>query len=89
MILYCTPLLYQWFISHLPRSDAFWDVRKEPCWAPKIMALTHSYIDWYHWAYQDVEIVYSCGSFPNVPLLGIKGGINYDLVLARCHLGTG
>ena len=23
MIIYCTPLLYQWFISHLPWSDAF------------------------------------------------------------------
>ena len=23
MIICCTPLLYQWFISHLPQSDAF------------------------------------------------------------------
>ena len=29
MIICCTPLLYQWFISHLPKSDAFRDVRKE------------------------------------------------------------
>ena len=83
MIICCTPLLYQWFISHLPRSDAFWDVRKEPRWAPKIMALFHSDIVWYHSAYHDVEIVDSYGSFPNVPLLGTKGGINYNLVLAR------
>ena len=41
MIIYCTPLLYQWFISHLPRSGAFWDVRKEPHCSPKIMELTH------------------------------------------------
>ena len=73
MIICCTPLLYQWFISHLPRSDAFWDVRKEPSWAPKIMALTHSDIFWYHRAYYDVEIIDSCGSFLNVTLLGTKG----------------
>ena len=41
----------------MPQSDAFWDVRKEPRWAPKIMALTHSNIVWYHQAYHDVEIV--------------------------------
>ena len=51
------------------------------------MALTHSDIVWYHQAYHDVEIVDSCGSFPNVPLLGTKGGINYNPVLARQQLG--
>ena len=51
MIICCMPLLHRWFISHMPPSDAFWDIRKEPCWAPKIMALTHSDIDWYHLTY--------------------------------------
>ena len=41
----------------------------------------------YHRAYHDVEIVDSCSSFPNVPLLGTKRGINYNIVLARRHLG--
>ena len=67
----------------MPQSDAFWDVNKEPHWAPKIMELAHSDIDWYHRAYQDIEIIDNCGSFPNVPLLGTKGGINYNPVLAR------
>ena len=48
MIICYTSLLYQWFVSHLPRSDALWDIKKEPLWAPKIMALTHSGIVWYH-----------------------------------------
>ena len=87
MIIYCTPLLYQCFISHMPQSDAFWDFRKEPRWASKIMALTHSDIDWYRLAYQDIEIIGSYGSFPNVPLLGTKGGMNYNPVLARRQLG--
>ena len=57
MIICCTPLLYRWFISHMPQSDVFWDVKKEPRWDPKIMALNHSDIDWYHRAYQEIEII--------------------------------
>ena len=83
MVICCMPLLYQWFISHLPRSVAFWDTKKEPRWAPKIMALIHSNIDRCHQVYYDVEIIDNCRSFPNVPLLGTKGGINYNPVLAR------
>ena len=83
MIICCTPLLYRWFISYMPQSDAFWVVMKEPGRAPKIMELTHSDIDWYHRAYHDGEIIDSCGSFPNVPLLSTKGGINYNHSLAR------
>ena len=51
------------------------------------MDLTHSDIVWYHQAYHEVEIVDSYGSFPNVPLLGTKGEINYNPVLARQQLG--
>ena len=51
------------------------------------MDLTHSDIVWYHQVYYDVEIIDNYGSFPNVPLLGTKGGINYNSVLARRQLG--
>ena len=51
------------------------------------MALTHFDIDWYNQAYYDVKIIDSCGAFPNVPLLGTKGGINYNPVLARRQFG--
>ena len=34
-----------------------------------------------------MEIVDNCGSFPSVPLLGTKGGIKYNHVLARRQLG--
>ena len=46
------------------------------------MDLTHSNIFWYHQANHDVEIVDICGEFPNVPLLGIRGGITYNPCLA-------
>ena len=41
------PLLYKWFISHLPKSPAFWDLKDGLLWSQKIMSLTHSDIDWY------------------------------------------
>ena len=51
------------------------------------MSLTHSDIDWYSRIYDRIKIIDSCGSFPNIPLIGTKGGINYHLVLARRQLG--
>jgi hypothetical protein len=37
--------------------------------------------------YDGVELILNCGDFPNVPLLGTKGGINYNLRLALRQLG--
>lgn len=51
------------------------------------MALTHSDIVWYNCVYDGVMIIDSCGDFPNVPLLGTKGGINYNPVLACRQFG--
>ena len=47
------------------------------------MSLTHSDIDWYNCVYDGIKIIDSCGNFPNVPLIGTKGGINYHPSLAR------
>ena len=68
----------------MPQSDALWDIKKEPRWALKTMALSHSDTVWYHQAFHDMHIVDSSGSFPNLPLLGTKEGINYNHVLV-CH----
>ena len=51
------------------------------------MSLTHSNIDWYNIIYDGFNIIDSCGNFPNVPLIGTKGGINYYPSLARRQLG--
>ncbi|XP_050915579.1 uncharacterized protein LOC127130649 [Lathyrus oleraceus] len=86
MIICCT-LLYKWFISHLAQSTSFWDLKDSLLWSQKIMSPTHSDIDWFDRAYEGVKVVDSCGEFPNVPLLGTKGGINYNPVLARRQFG--
>lgn len=51
------------------------------------MSLTRSDIVWYSRDYDGVSIIDSCGGFSNVPLLGTKGGISYNPILARCQLG--
>ncbi|XP_050909602.1 uncharacterized protein LOC127123425 [Lathyrus oleraceus] len=87
IIFCCTPLLYKWFISHLPQSASFWDLKNGLRWSQKSMALTHSDIVWYHRVYDGVIIIDSYGEFPNVPLLGTKGGINYKPILVRHEFG--
>jgi hypothetical protein len=42
------------------------------------MSLTPSDIVWYHPACDVGEIIFSCGEYPNVPLLGMRGGISYN-----------
>lgn len=51
-------------------------------WSYKIMSLTDNDIIWYSRSYDDVKIILNCESFPNVPLIGIKGRINYNPRLA-------
>ena len=36
---------------------------------------------------EEVAIIDRCGEYPNVPLLGIRGGITYNPCLALCQYG--
>ncbi|XP_050897268.1 uncharacterized protein LOC127104098 [Lathyrus oleraceus] len=47
----------------------------------------HMNIVWYSRDYDGVSIIDSCGGFSNVPLLGTKGGISYNPILALYQLG--
>jgi hypothetical protein len=84
-ILCCAPLLYKWFVSHLPRS--FIANRENIPWSRKIMALTSSDIVWYHPTWDNGTAIIRCGDYPNVPLIGMEGGISYNPILARRQLG--
>ena len=46
------------------------------------MTLTHSDIHWCSRSKENVIIVDHCGEFPNVPLLGIRGGITCNPCVA-------
>ncbi|XP_050889168.1 uncharacterized protein LOC127094371 [Lathyrus oleraceus] len=86
-ILCCAPLLYKWFISHLPRSRLFRENPQKLRWSQRFMTIDQESIHWYDPSYDVGVIIDSCGEFPNVPLLGVHGGINYNHILARRQLG--
>ncbi|KAI5397467.1 hypothetical protein KIW84_063331 [Lathyrus oleraceus] len=86
-IVCCLPLLYKWFISHLPQTFAFKENKGCLRWSTRLMSLTNDDISWYDRAYDGVQIIDSCGEFSNVPLLGTYGGISYNPILARRQLG--
>ncbi|KAI5434517.1 hypothetical protein KIW84_021374 [Lathyrus oleraceus] len=86
-IVCCLPLLYKWFISHLPQTVAFKENKGCLRWSTRLMSLTNDDISWYNRVYDGVKIIDSCGEFSNVPHLGTCGGINYNPVLARRQLG--
>ncbi|XP_050878165.1 uncharacterized protein LOC127081983 [Lathyrus oleraceus] len=82
-----TPLLYRWFISHLPSKGPFIENKDNLKWSQRIMSLNAKDISWYSRIYDIVKLILNCGNFPNVPLLGMKGGINYNPRLALRRLG--
>ena len=47
-------------------------------WSRRMMSLSYSDIFWCSRSQEDITIIDCCGEFPNVPLLGIKGGITYN-----------
>jgi hypothetical protein len=49
--------------------------------------LTEKDISWYSRELDGTEVILSCGNFPNVPLMGTKGCINYNHVLSLRQLG--
>ncbi|XP_050875212.1 uncharacterized protein LOC127078832 [Lathyrus oleraceus] len=81
-IVYCAPLLYRWFILHLPNKGPFVENKDNLKCSQWIMSLNAEDISWYSRIYDGVKLILKCGDFPNVPLLDIKEGINYNLRLA-------
>jgi hypothetical protein len=75
-ILCCVPLLYRWFILHLPKSSH--DNPENWTISERIMALTPNEVVWLTPAARVKEIIFGGGKFLNVPLLGTRGRINYN-----------
>ncbi|XP_058761308.1 uncharacterized protein LOC131634687 [Vicia villosa] len=42
---------------------------------------------WYQKKFEGTLLFDSCGDFPNIPLLGVRGGITYNPILARHQFG--
>ncbi|XP_050919347.1 uncharacterized protein LOC127136880 [Lathyrus oleraceus] len=50
----CAPLLYKWFISHLPQSHILQENKSCLRWYQRLMSLTNDDITWYSSVYHDV-----------------------------------
>ncbi|XP_050915458.1 uncharacterized protein LOC127130506 [Lathyrus oleraceus] len=79
-ILCCAQLLHAWFRSHMPEECPF--VSKELKPSQKLASLTSNHVKWYIRDWETEDVIVSIRDFPNVPLIGTKGCINYNPVLS-------
>lgn len=79
----CVPLLYKWYNAHLPTHNFFRDNPDKQEWSQRIMSLRAEDITWFYPGSDMEGIIDGCGEFPNVPLIGRYGGINYHPALER------
>ncbi|XP_050901937.1 uncharacterized protein LOC127108501 [Lathyrus oleraceus] len=87
MIACCARLLYQWFLEHLPKIGVFVE-QKDANWPQKLGSLRSEDLSWYSKEYIGMDIIFRCGDFPNLPLIGTQGRVNSNLVLSlRQQLG--
>ncbi|XP_050886232.1 uncharacterized protein LOC127091586 [Lathyrus oleraceus] len=82
----CAPLLYQWFLEHLPKIGA-WVEQSDVSWPQRLGSLRSEDLSWYSKEYINVDIIFSCGNFPNLLLIGTQGCINANAVLSLRQLG--
>lgn len=81
------PILYKWFMSHLPVRGHFKDTKDLLKFSQRIMGLTSHDITWYDPGLCVRNVIASCRQFHNVPLVGTKGCINYNPMLELRQLG--
>ena len=94
----CTPALYVWLVSHLFRKGErhifqleghrSCAKKKEANWDRLLASKERSSVNWVpRWKEGITDVLISCGEFPNVPLMGTRGCINYNPVLTIRQLG--
>jgi hypothetical protein len=82
----CVPLLMSWFLLHMPESGPFVD-DKLLKWSEKLCSLTEKSVRWYSRKLDSPKMLLKCEGFPNVPLIGTRGCINYNPILGTRQLG--
>ncbi|KAL5162374.1 hypothetical protein HKD37_07G019504 [Glycine soja] len=97
-IVCCLPALSVWLVSHLFQQDT-----RYPCplqsyrscaekgkvdWDQHLAGIGGNAINWFpRWKEGKEGVLFSCGDYPNVPLIGTRGCINYNPALAIRQLG--
>lgn len=86
MVACCAPLLYQWFLEHLLKTGV-WVKQTYASWPQRLGSLRSEDLSWYSKEYIGMDIILSCGDFPNLPLIGTQGCVNSNPVLSLRQLG--
>ena len=97
-IVYCTPALYVWFVSHVFRHEGkhvyplqghcMCAEKGKENWEELLAGMIGVSVRWFpQWKEGEAGVLCSCEGFPNIPLIGAKGCINYNSILARRQLG--
>ncbi|KAH1265359.1 hypothetical protein GmHk_01G001078 [Glycine max] len=97
-IICCLPALCVWLVSHLFQQDT-----RHPCpllshrsctekrridWDQLLAGIRGRTINWFpRWKEGKEGVLFSCGGYPNIPLVGTRGCINYNPALAIRQLG--
>ncbi|KAL5127871.1 hypothetical protein HKD37_14G040214 [Glycine soja] len=97
-IICCLPALCVWLISYLFQQDT-----RHPCpllshrsctekrrmdWDQLLAGIGSRTISWFpRWKEGKEGVLFSCGRYPNIPLVGTRGCINYNPTLAIRQLG--
>ncbi|KAH1254406.1 hypothetical protein GmHk_04G010858 [Glycine max] len=97
-IICCLPALCVWLVSHLFQQDT-----RHPCplqshrsctekrridWDQLLAGIGGRTINWFpRWKEGKEGVLFSCGGYPNIPLIGTRGCINYNPTLAIRQLG--
>ncbi|KAJ1430785.1 hypothetical protein SESBI_07617 [Sesbania bispinosa] len=96
----CNHLLYVWIITHLYASDRLGyspdpfrkfhriDVKEQSAkqWRDDFARYEAKFFPWVCPWYHHIDTIFSCGDFPNVPLMGTRGCIAYTPVIALRQL---
>jgi len=97
-IVCCMPALYVWLVSHLFRHESrpvcplqghcVCAERGKANWEQLLASMVGASINWFpRWKEGRAGVLSSCEGFSNVPLMGTRGCINYNPVLAIRQLG--
>ncbi|KAH1228659.1 hypothetical protein GmHk_10G028622 [Glycine max] len=97
-IICCLPALCVWLVSHLFQQNT-----RHPCplqshrscaekrgidWDQLLSGIGGRTISWFpRWKEGKEGVIFSCGGYPNIPLIGTRGCINYNPALAIRQLG--
>ncbi|XP_014515652.1 uncharacterized protein LOC106773479 [Vigna radiata var. radiata] len=98
-LLCCLPVLYVWFVSRVSENtlnatcpvdellQCKSNMKEANEWAQLCASLNVEQVKWNVLWMQRSQIIYYCGRYPNVPLMGIRCCINYNPALAQRQFG--